>query len=346
MQPPRRITVRDIAEACGVHYTTVARSLKNDPRISAATREKVTAVAKRLGYMADPMMAAFSAYRQKNRIASFHGTLAWVTNFSGRTDWKNPATELYFQGARERAQELGYKLEEFWLRESGMSPRRASNILISRGVRGLLLCPQPGAHTRLDIQWESFSAVTLGYSMSRPNLHRVTTAHFHSVGQLFAKLRRLGHKRIGLVCWKHANERNDRLWSAGYLDQTDSHAPEKALPVCSCRKNGHNKKAFFKWYERHKPDAIITNNYASGPLQWLQERGVSVPGETSVAMLSLQQRDTGLAGIDERPVLIGRAATDLIARMLSDGERGIPDVPIRMMIEGGWVNGWTVAKRS
>jgi len=44
------LTLQDIAERCGVSKSTVSRAMVNDPRINAATRERVLAVAAEMGY--------------------------------------------------------------------------------------------------------------------------------------------------------------------------------------------------------------------------------------------------------------------------------------------------------
>jgi DNA-binding LacI/PurR family transcriptional regulator len=51
--PPRRPTILTIAQACGVTDGTVSRALRGDPRVRAATRERVLAAAQRLGYRPD-----------------------------------------------------------------------------------------------------------------------------------------------------------------------------------------------------------------------------------------------------------------------------------------------------
>jgi LacI family transcriptional regulator len=49
----RRVTLRDVAAAAGVSVATVSRALNDDPQISVATRERVTATAEVLGYLPD-----------------------------------------------------------------------------------------------------------------------------------------------------------------------------------------------------------------------------------------------------------------------------------------------------
>ena len=45
----KRITLRDVAKAAGVHFTTVGLALRNNPRISPATATRVRTVADQLG---------------------------------------------------------------------------------------------------------------------------------------------------------------------------------------------------------------------------------------------------------------------------------------------------------
>lgn len=49
---PANVTLRDVASAAGVHYSTASRALSGDPtlRVSALTAERVRRVAERLGY--------------------------------------------------------------------------------------------------------------------------------------------------------------------------------------------------------------------------------------------------------------------------------------------------------
>ncbi|HOS42311.1 MAG TPA: LacI family DNA-binding transcriptional regulator, partial [Armatimonadota bacterium] len=44
------VTQRDVAEHCGVTVGTVSLALREDPRISRATTQRIQAAAKELGY--------------------------------------------------------------------------------------------------------------------------------------------------------------------------------------------------------------------------------------------------------------------------------------------------------
>ena len=60
------ITIKDIADTCGVSYATVSRTLNRRSGVHPETREKILRVADRLGY--SPNLHARSLKTQKTRI--------------------------------------------------------------------------------------------------------------------------------------------------------------------------------------------------------------------------------------------------------------------------------------
>ncbi|RMD74162.1 MAG: LacI family transcriptional regulator [Lentisphaerae bacterium] len=46
-----RVTIKEIANATGVHPMTVSRALRNDPKVAAKTLERIRSAARRLGYV-------------------------------------------------------------------------------------------------------------------------------------------------------------------------------------------------------------------------------------------------------------------------------------------------------
>jgi len=64
----RALTLRDVSEACGVSEMTVSRVLRNREDVSPATREKVLAAARRLGYVPNKIAGALAS-QQVNLVA-------------------------------------------------------------------------------------------------------------------------------------------------------------------------------------------------------------------------------------------------------------------------------------
>lgn len=59
----RPLTLRDVSEASGVSEMTVSRVLRNRGDVSAATREKVLATAKQMGYVPNKIAGALASQR-------------------------------------------------------------------------------------------------------------------------------------------------------------------------------------------------------------------------------------------------------------------------------------------
>eukprot|EP01035_Chromulina_nebulosa_P036270 gene36270-48842_t len=113
---PVKATLQDVATRARVHRTTVSLALRDHPRIPAETRERVKAIAAKLGYRINPLVSALMQSRRSGQAVK-HVSLAYVTNYPTRFGWRRPHHDRpdYFPGAVERARDFGYKLEHFWL---------------------------------------------------------------------------------------------------------------------------------------------------------------------------------------------------------------------------------------
>jgi DNA-binding LacI/PurR family transcriptional regulator len=91
-----RVTMKDLAAACGVSTATVSRALREDPAISVATRQAVLAMAGRLQYR-----PSASARRLRTRSSSLIGVVVQSVGdgYIGEV----------VLGIQSRARELGYQ---------------------------------------------------------------------------------------------------------------------------------------------------------------------------------------------------------------------------------------------
>lgn len=95
MSTENRVTLRDVAEAAGVSVATVSRSINDDPQISAATRERVAALADQLGYVPDAAARSLAV-----RSSRTFGLLI--------TDSTDPVHGTLISGFERAAQAAGY----------------------------------------------------------------------------------------------------------------------------------------------------------------------------------------------------------------------------------------------
>jgi DNA-binding LacI/PurR family transcriptional regulator len=333
--PQQRVTMKEVAAAAGVSAATVSRALGLDPQIPVATRTRIQKLATKLGYVPDPLLSAFARRRRGKSSGSEVTTLAYVTNFPTADEWRaNPFYAPMFQGASGHAARNGYKLEHFWLGEPGMTGERLSRILYSRGIVGLIVAPTPVARSRLTLDWSRFSCVTIAYSLLRPDLHRVTPHHFHSLLNADRKLRRLGYTRIGFCIYEGTSGRVDDLWLAAAL-LTQRRHPESPLKVFLFTDDTRHRVP--EWARSEQLEVLVSDNPQA--LAQLRSAGIRSPGEIDFATLNWVKTEPEIAGINQRPAAIGAAAVDLVVAQIRRGERGIPEIPVTSMVEGAWVNG-------
>ncbi|QYY35219.1 LacI family DNA-binding transcriptional regulator [Ruficoccus sp. ZRK36] len=336
---PQRPTQKTIAEATGLTQATVSMALAGHPKISAETRQLVLDTAERLGYRPDPVLSALSAYRKQVVPAGYQATLAWLANEGEDPRWKQSSTfRLYHSGALKRAQELGYNLEEHYLLSEGMTPRRLAELLQARNIPGMLIAPQPAPDMHIDFDFTHFSAVTFGYTLSRPALHLATLHQFRSMKKLLANLIGRGYKRLGLALGEDSDRRADYNWSGAYMsfqrhlpscDHVPVHMPETL-----------EQPAFTRWFKQHRPDVVISINRHVHA--WLTEAGERIPETTGVALLSVPDGGEFYSGIWENPELIGARALEFLVDLIHRRECGVPTIPLSQLVDGTWVEGTTL----
>jgi LacI family transcriptional regulator len=292
------------------------------------------------------MLSALSSYRRSQRPPAYRSTLAWMNNFPVRHACLDlPHIRAYHEGAKAYAESKGFKLEEFWLQEKGMSGKRIRDVLLARNIRGLLFAPQASANTRIAMDLSTFACVSIGYSLAEPRLH-VAVADQHSGTMLSLKrLAELGHRRIGMATVSDTLKRTRHHFESPYLIFQSSLPASKRVPLFTIEGTSErplmesSRDRFLKWRATHKPTAIITT--FSQALPWLTEAGLRVPEEVSLVTLSHMQQP-GWAGIDQQERMVGARAVEFLISIFQAGERGVPETPLRLLVEGKWHDGPTV----
>jgi DNA-binding LacI/PurR family transcriptional regulator len=334
---PRRITIRDIAAKANVHFSTVGRALSNDPRLSPKTVHRIKAIALEMRYSPDPAVTALSAYRSASRKRTFSGTVAFLTSDTTRDGWKKgPDFIRLFQGASQRAKELGYNLEEVWIGDLGPTPESASRRLYSRGIQGILIAPSSHHEAQVHLDWNRFSAVRLSITIAYPKLHLATTHQYLSMVILMEKLRKLGYHRIALST--PTEKMPDQNWLAGYwVGQQHMNASDR-LPALFTK--NLSDQEIRQWLHTWKPDAIVLSDWNVYTI--VKEMGWNVPGDIGVAFLDCPPDSKIFSGMTQNFNLVGIVAFDHLVATMHRGERGIPSLPVRLLVEGTWVEGTTV----
>ncbi len=339
----RRVTQQDIAQRVGMTRATVSMALHKHPSIPSSTQERIRKIAEEMGYTPDPMLSALASYRNTLRPASFQGTLAWLVNNVPPFDWtKFTLCQEYYRGAQQKAASYGYNLEVFDLQAAGATPEKLLKTFRFRNINGLLLPPQPGPHWELDFPWEHFSCVTFGFSLVRPRLHTVAPTQFRAMMETMQRLHGLGYQKIGFACSFMTDQRTDHHYLGGYFVEKFLFEHKFDIPPFDEEQDDYRK--FQKWFEKYKPDAVVTNNPRI--LKNIERAGLQVPRDLGVACPTLPSMSSALAGIYEDSFHMGETAVDVLVGMVMRGERGVPAQPHYILIPGIWLQGTTVRNLS
>ncbi|PTY07612.1 LacI family transcriptional regulator [Opitutaceae bacterium EW11] len=337
---PKPVTIRSLARQLRISVATVSEALRDSPRVSEPTRERVHKAAEKLGYVPNPLLGAALSAVRRSRHQNYRGTLALVdTAEKGRTDLMLFHREIA-AGAEERAQTLGFNTELFWVGElpPAVSPARLSSMLFARGIAGVVLLPFNLAQDFSSFDFSRFSAVQMDHCLIKPRLHTVLPDHYVSMLHALERLTERGYERIGLCMERRKDVRLLNKWSSGFLAfwrMYGSNAGIEPLIMPELTREG-----FLEWFEKNRPDLVVAHRQTT--VDWLRSAGVRVPEDVGYAILNYTERTGPCAGLDLQPRRMGAAAVEAVVGMMHRHERGIPECPHTITLEASWVEGPTL----
>ncbi|HTQ32462.1 MAG TPA: LacI family DNA-binding transcriptional regulator [Opitutaceae bacterium] len=338
------VTMKAIAEQAGVTQATVSMSLAGNRRIPPATRGRIQAIAQKLGYRPNAYISALMRIRRQGRPHNDRPVLALVNSLDRAAAWRehvSPAIRQMREGAIERATERGYRAQEFWLYQQGMTQERFSEMLRARGIQGLLLGPMPDNPPVLRLKWDYFAVVALVVPQPQLALTTVCNDHYFSTLQAIRECHSRGYRRPGLIMhWPH-RERFQGRWNAGYL------VARHLLPGLRLVKplffDDHPKPVLLqRWLKSEKPDVIVSAAIGDSVQAMLTRMGWRIPDDIGLVWLSCPELGHPISGIYQNSRLIGATGMDTLISMVERNERGLPAQASTVMLEGLWNPGQTL----
>jgi LacI family transcriptional regulator len=251
-----------------------------------------------------------------------------------------PTVRLMREGAMERAALRGYRTQEFWLHQDGMSAERFSGMLHARGIHGLLLGPLAYGAATPALKWEHFASVRLGVPLPALNLTTVCNDHYFSALQVVRECHKLGYRRPGLVALRSHLERFHGRWDGGLLVARHLLAGLKPVPSLFLER-WEDLAPLAPWLKTEEPDVLISPS-ADVLQAHLKQIGWRVPRDIGLASLACPKQGDALSGIWQNGALIGATGMDTLISMLERNERGLPPQAHTVMVEGIWNPGRTL----
>ena len=305
-------TVLDVAKRAGVAPITVSRVINNSGYISQATRERVEAAAKELGYVPNTIARGLRSKRTM--------TLALVV-----TDITNPYFTLMARGVEDVAGDSGYTVVYCNSDESEAKEEKYVNILAQRQVDGVLLVPSCGnVKTIKFLLSNDITVVALDRRVSGVEIDSVRSDSQDGAKRLINLLIRLGHKRIAMITGpKDVSTSVDRV--TGYqqaLSEADLDENELVYYGAFNQESGYE---FTNQAMLHspRPTAIFgANNFITiGIIKALHDLKIDVPGDVSVVGfddLPESMLVNPFITVARQPAYeMGRIATELLLKRIS-----------------------------
>lgn len=312
---------------------SVSYALRNHPKLKESTRLTIRKAAEKLGYVPDPDIVKLMSRIRMNQTIETRSFVAVIDLFEDRKAFKaDPYTNSLIAAAEARLAKLGYQMTRLSVFQPRLSPQRISTILHSRGIEGVLLPPFPTELKTFRMDWNTVSLICTEERFHDPELNKVVPHHYSNMTLAMSKLWELGYRRPGLISCRNSLGRDNFAWFGAFYSFLKDRAGSDFIPPL---REGSDPSEIAAWYAAHKPDVLVVTE------DWLTDlfkraTKLSVPEDVSAVSVST---DFGvLSGIHQGSDVIGSAAADILTAHIIRNERGIPENPKTMMIEGTWLD--------
>jgi DNA-binding LacI/PurR family transcriptional regulator len=325
-----RVGLRDIAAAAKVCVMTVSLALRDNPRISTETRDRIKRLATELGYHPDPELSRLMNHLRASRTARGKIGVALIDFYPTADFAENIYNTKIRLGAQRRAAELGFSITTMHAADYNHSLPHLLKVIRARGLEGALLLPSVVA-TELDttVNWDGISVVATSKSILAPRFHCVVPNQFGNTMRLLETLEAQGHRRICAVFDERFDERTAHNFTAAV-----NWKPRDRLTLVVPQSASASRRAELvaEWLTEKQPDAVFAQSDA---VVAAIPRLRSVRPRLNFQVVSLGAHNSaGFSYLDECADLVGSGAIDLLGGMMYYHETGIPAHPRTTLIDG------------
>jgi LacI family transcriptional regulator len=330
--PPRRPTMKDVANLAGVSLATVSRVVNGNDDVRPDLARRVRDAVEVLGYRRDLMA---STLRRTDRLSSTIGLII--------EDVANPFFSAVHRGVEDVARSHGVLTFAGSSDEEPARERELAEAFAARGVDGLVIVPCSSDQGYLRRERESGTALVF---VDRPprfiDADAVVTDNAGAAKAAVEHLLAVGHRRIALLADRPsvftAAERrrgyHEALAGAGI-------EPEPALERVGLVDSASAEAAARELLRAADPPSALfaaQNLIAIGATRAL--RDVGVQHETALVafddVMLADMVDPGITVVAQDPFGLGRRAAELLFSRLRgfDGESQLVVMPAELIARG------------
>ncbi|GAB2924269.1 LacI family DNA-binding transcriptional regulator [Streptomyces mayteni] len=321
------VTIREVAQAAGVHVSTVSRTFSAPNLVNAETRERVIAAAEELGYRPNQAARALTTGRTNN--------LGLIV-----ADIANPFFPPLIKAAQSYARVRGYQV---FVADTDEDPRVEEELIatLARQVDGVLLVSPRLSNTAIARLGADLPFAVVNRRVK--GLPAVLMDVGSGAGAAVDHLASLGHRRLVVLGGPRGS------WTSGQIRRAAGAAAERhGVDLTYHGPNAPTEHGGFRAAAAVLAvgaTGVIAYNdlVAIGAIEGLAEEGAEVPRDVSVVGV-----DDTVAGRLNRPKLTtiamptqtaGRSAVDLLLQAIDEAGAGAGEVRgvAQMILETGLV---------
>ena len=270
----KNVTIKDVAKAAGVSYSTVSRALTGSPEISEETRSRILQICKEMNYTVNTV--ARSMVKKSTKLL---GLIIPSVN--------NPfMSELAYHIDRQ-ARARGYNII---LCNSSRDPeqeRELFELMIGRQVDGILLSPAGmESYEKLYPYLSRIPTVFIGENLREMPESYVSVDNFRGAQMGVEYLYKLGHREI-LYFGRRRGSTTHQLRAEGYAAACEHygltpHYCNNSFSSSSIKYGYQLAKQLFSQELRYTAIFAATDTNALGIMQAAEEVNIRIPGDLSL----------------------------------------------------------------
>lgn len=314
----KRVTIKDVAKVAGVSYATVSRALSGSPEIGEATRERVLAICKDIGYTTN-YVARSMVLKQTHLIGLI------VANID------NPFMSELAYNIEIHAREKGYNIMLCNSSHDTKLEAEVFELLLGRQVDGIILVPScTDSYENLKPFISKVPTVFMSENLRDLPASYVTVDNFKGTQIGTEYLYSLGHRKI-LYLGKRKGSATHQLRADGYADACKRLGMEPSYcnsgSAFSSIQSGYQlAKHLFSKPLRHTAIFAAADSLALGVLSAAEEAGIRVPEDVSLLgfdnIVYAGLPRINLTTIDQPKKTMASLAVDVLLEKIGDSDVG------------------------
>lgn len=270
----RKVGIKDVAQAAGVSVTTVSHALSGEGKVSAATREKVAATARELGYRPNRLAAGLRS--RSSKVFGLVSDEIVTTPFAGDV----------LRGVQNAADKAGFVVMTVNSERSSEVEQRQIRALLQHQVDGIIYARMYNQIIDVPSVLDQIPTVVLDAQPRSGDFPFVVPDEVQVARTAVAHLAGYGHTDIGFV--QNVDDipaSRGRL--AGYLAEQEARGiePQTANIVYASSNADSARIAATELLSRPQPPTAIfcfNDRMAMGVYQAAQAHGLNIPEDLSI----------------------------------------------------------------